>query len=86
MTRRDLIWRGGGLMLFALACVLGMIKQVDASGSLGLLGFALALFGMVMVIQGRHIPAALKIERGRHRDLPLAIHARRRRRSGDGEA
>ncbi|MGH6616562.1 hypothetical protein [Sphingomonas sp.] len=82
MTRRDLMWRGGGAAIFALACAAGLAKGPDASASMGLLCFALALFGAVLMVQGKRVSAALRIERGRHRRLPQAIHERRCRRSG----
>lgn len=83
MTRRDLAWRGAGLAIFAGACAVSVANEAGSKGgSLGLIWFALAFVGVVLIIQGKRVPAALRIERSRHRELPLAIHARRRRRSG----
>lgn len=83
MTRRDLLWRGGGAALFAIACAAGLARGSEAGASLGLLCFAGALFGAVLMIQGKRVSAALRIERSRHRGLPQAIQERRRRRAGD---
>ncbi len=83
MTRRDLLWRGTGAAVFAIACTTSLAKGSDASASLGLLCFAAALFGAVLMIQGKRVSAALRIERSRHRALPQAIHERRCQRSGD---
>jgi len=82
MTHRDLAWRAAGAALFALACLAGLAGLAGATGKLGLPGFALALIGLALIVQGRRVAAALRIERGRHRMLAQAIHARRRR--GDG--
>ena len=82
MTRRDMLWRGAGAAVFAVACTTGLAKGSDASASLGLLCFAAALFGAVLTVQGKRVSAALRIECSRHRGLPQAIHERRCRRSG----
>lgn len=84
MRRRDSLWRGVGVVVFAAACGTGLARGPDASASLALLCFAAALFGAVLIIQGKRVSAALRIERSRHRELPQAIHARRGRRVGDG--
>lgn len=80
MTRRDLAWRSAGVALFATATAIGL--QDGLSGDVKLLGFALALVGLVLIVQGRRVPAAWRIERSRHRALTQAIHARRRGGSG----
>lgn len=83
MTRRDLFWRGGGAAIFAVACATGSATGSSARPSLALLCFAAALFGAVLMIQGKRVSAALRIERSRHRELPQAIYARRRRGVGE---
>ena len=82
MTRRDLAWRATGTALFALACLGGVAGLAGATGKVGLPGFVLALIGLVLIVRGRRIADALRIERGRHRLLAQAIHARRRRGEG----
>ena len=85
MTRRDLLWRGGGLVFFSAACATGLAMGPDASGGLGLLCLTAALVGAVLMIQGKRVPAALRIERSRHRELPQVIHARRLRQCDRGK-
>lgn len=80
MTRRDIAWRGLGVALLAVAGIGEAWSGGDAGQGMGVFGFALAVIGLVLVVQGRRVPAALRIERSQHRLLAQAIHARRRRR------
>ncbi|MEG3125690.1 hypothetical protein [Sphingomonas sp. GB1N7] len=80
MTRRDFAWRGIGVGAFATAIALGLTIRPGEEAVLGLPAFGLALFGLVLIVQGRRVPAALRVERGRHRALAQTIRDRRRRR------
>ncbi len=79
MTPRDLIWRaaGGGL----IAAGYGVTRAVESAGGpaaiLGLFGIMVAAAGLLLLLGGKRIPMALRIERSRHRELPMAIKARR---------
>jgi hypothetical protein len=42
-----------------------------------------ALIGLVLIVQGKRVAAAVRVERSRHRALLAAIRARRARRSGE---
>ncbi len=77
MTRRDLAWRGLGAVIASAGCVPGLFGRYYDNPGLGLLGFVLAMIGLVLIVQGKRAPAALRVEFGRHRMLPHAIHARR---------
>lgn len=85
MTGHHLRWRALGLSLLVVAGVISELhdtSQADgATRAWGLLIFAIAVAGAVLLINGRRVPALWRIERGRHRDLPGAIRARRRRSS-----
>lgn len=75
MTGRDLAWRAAGAALIAAAAA------VDLAGAVpGVPAFLLAIAGLVLLVQGGRAPRALRVERGRHRHLPVAL--RRRRRAG----
>jgi len=78
MTRRDRLWRGIGAAFFGLACAIGIVPGLSDPDPLGLFGFALAMTGLVLMVQGRRVPATWKILRSRHHALPEAIVARRR--------
>lgn len=80
LKRRDLAWRGLGLGILALAGAIGPGEMFGVGGGLGLVAFVAAAIGLVLVIQGRRVPAALRIERSRHRALPEVIHRRVHRR------
>jgi hypothetical protein len=81
VTHRNRAWRGAGLVIFAAACALRLHDSRDADGIIGLLGLGLALAGLALLVTGKRLPAALRVERSRHRALAQAIRARRR--SGD---
>lgn len=55
----------------------------EAAGSadvLGLLGLLVAAGGLLLLIGGKRVALALKIERSRHRELPGAIRVARQSR------
>jgi hypothetical protein len=82
VTRRDLGWRAAGVTMILVGWSASLSADPDATGMevLGLLGFSLAMAGLVLAVQGRRVAAALRIERSRHRDLPLRIRSHRTRR------
>ena len=78
MTRRDLRWRGAGLLLTVGGCAAGLL---DREGSpLALLYFLAAVGGIVLMLNGKRVPVALKAERRGHGAMAGAIQARRVRR------
>ena len=79
MIHRDLVWRGIGMGAFTVAIAIGVADRVD--GPLRLAGFALALIGLVLIVQGKRVAAAWRVERGNHRSLAQAIDTRRREQS-----
>ena len=83
MTRRNLAWRSAGLAIFAVVCAMKLASGRDAGSYIGALGFGLALLGLVLLIEGKRVPAALRAERSRHPALAAAIRARHRRRIDD---
>lgn len=78
MTRRDKLWRGLGAASFVLGCAIGIVPGLSEPDLIGLLGFALAMIGLVLMVQGKRVPAAWKIVRSRHDALPEIIVAKRR--------
>jgi hypothetical protein len=73
-----------GAVAMATGCAIGALVDTGRSATFGgvaLLGFALAMGGLILVVQGKRVAAAIRIERGRHRLLPTAIDARRRTRA-----
>lgn len=48
-----------------------------------LIGMPLALAGALLIVQGDRVPRVFRVERSHHRDLVLAIRARRRRTASD---
>lgn len=83
MTVRDFRWRIGGSTLLAMGyfTVHAAAQAAGSADLLGLLGFLVAAVGLLLLIGGRRVALALKVERSRHRALPAAIrtahHARR---------
>lgn len=79
MTRRDIAWRLAGIVMIAAACASAGFDKPAAGWSalIPLAGFTLAITGLVIAVQGKRIPAAFRIERSRHRLLPMAIRMRR---------
>jgi hypothetical protein len=82
MTRRNLAWRCSGLTLFAAASGLRLIDRSVTDPTLGILlglgGFLLAIVGVVLLVQGKRVPQALRAELRRHRARGLAIRPNRR--------
>ena len=84
MTGRDLAWRGAGLALTMIGCAPGIVRPADATGlwsALTIAGLLVAIAGIVLMIHGRRVAVALRIERSRHRQLPSILRTRRRPRS-----
>ena len=86
MTLRDMMWRAGGLALFGTACAIGFDNRFSdgsvattSSAVPGLLSFGLAIMGIVLLVHGKRVALAWRIERSRHRNLAATIHARRQR-------
>lgn len=86
MTHRDRFWRGVGVALVVVASAVRMTQGVETHVGAGLAAFLLMLAGLVLIVQGKRVPAALRVECSRHRLLAQAIRNRRLRRSGDGDA
>ena len=80
MTRRDLAWRCGGVVLFGLACANACIDHQSNAGVDGPVRFGIALFAIVLMLQGKRVALLFRIERSRHRTLASTIHARRIRK------
>jgi cytochrome c oxidase assembly factor CtaG len=82
MTARDICWRAGGVALLATAgaaaTASGTLDTDGGNAAWALLIFTLAAAGAVLLIQGRHVALALRVERGRHRHLPSLLRARHR--------
>lgn len=76
MKRRDLAWRGLGVGILAVAAAIGPGEWFGTGVAVGVSAFVAALLGLVLIIQGKRVAVALRIERSRHRSLPQAIHRR----------
>jgi hypothetical protein len=81
---RDLAWRGIGLAALALAGAIAR-SPGDGGGATGLIAFLVAISGLVLLVQGKRVPLALRIERSRHRNLPQAIRRRLDRHHSGGQ-
>lgn len=86
MTQRDLLWRIAGVSLI-IAGAFATRATTAAAGSadiVGLFGLLVAAGGLLLLLGGKRVMLALRVERSRHRELPGAIrsarHARRRDR------
>lgn len=86
MTQRDLLWRGLGVALVVLATSVRVADGDGTHAAASLVAFILTLTGLVLIVQGRRVPAALRVERSRHRLLAQAIRDRRHKRTDDGNA
>jgi hypothetical protein len=84
VTRRDMGWRSGGAVLMVAGFGLGHLPVFGepSPAALAIAGFVMAIVGLVLVINGKRVAMSLRIERSRHRNLPLAIQARQRMRGG----
>lgn len=82
MTRRDLIWRATGATLIGAGYFLtrAATGAEGAADLVGIVGLLVAAAGLLLVLAGKKVPLALRIERSRHRELPGAIHASRHAR------
>ncbi|EJL20418.1 hypothetical protein PMI02_05537 [Novosphingobium sp. AP12] len=83
MTRRDLLWRCLGGVLLAGGPTCELLAPGDSGGARGiltLLFFAATVLGMVLLVQGKKVALALRIDGSRHRMLPDLIRSRRRER------
>jgi hypothetical protein len=83
MTRRDLFWRAAGAALIAAGALATRAAASAAAGSAdiaGLLGVLLAAWGLLLLIGGKRVALALRVERSRHRELPGAIRSARQAR------
>ncbi|KQN07023.1 hypothetical protein [Sphingomonas sp. Leaf28] len=78
MTRRDILWRGIGVVLAIGAC--GVAAAVNGS-AMAMLVFPIALLGLTLMINGKRVVVVLRAERHGHGHTAEAIHAVRLRRS-----
>ncbi|OJU22422.1 MAG: hypothetical protein BGN95_09520 [Sphingomonas sp. 66-10] len=78
MTARDFAWRALGALLMIGSYAASALVPTAVARATALPGFAVAIAGLVLLVQGKRVALALRIERGRHRELPRAIHARHR--------
>ncbi|MGW8280492.1 hypothetical protein ACWGK7_13460 [Sphingomonas aurantiaca] len=78
MTRRDILWRGIGVVLAVTAC--GVAAAMNGS-ALATLVFPIALLGLTLIINGKRVMVVLRAERHGHGHTAEAIHAVRLRRS-----
>lgn len=76
---RNRLWRGIGAALLMIGGFIGALTEVSGPESVGtlLLGFLIAILGLVLVVQGKRAPLAIQIECSRHRHLPERLRARR---------
>jgi hypothetical protein len=86
MTHRDLAWRSLGVALVVVAVTARIADGAGTHAGLSVAAFILTLIGLTLIVQGKRVSAALRVERSRHRMLAQAMRDRRRRRSGDGHA
>lgn len=80
MTRpSDRFWRGVGVALLITGGLAGAFSDGSETdfGGLLLLGFPAAMFGLVLVVQGRRAALAIRVECSRHRHLPERLQRRR---------
>lgn len=78
MTRRDMLWRATGAILFVSGCA---ASAIDADGSrLTLLYFGSTILGIVLILNGKRVAISWQAERRGHCDTAAVIHAQRIRR------
>lgn len=87
MTRRDRVWRTAGFVIMAAGYAIPLAGELLPDRTMRqaiavLVGMPLAFTGALLMVQGDRVPRMLRVERGRHRELVLALRARRRTRSG----
>jgi hypothetical protein len=78
MTRRDILWRGIGVVLAVGAC--GVAAAMNGA-ALAMLVFPIALLGLTLMINGKRVMVVLRAERHGHGHTAEAIHAVRLRRT-----
>ncbi|SFO30644.1 hypothetical protein [Sphingomonas sp. OK281] len=78
MTRRDILWRGIGVVLAVGAC--GLAAAMNGA-ALAMLVFPIALLGLTLMINGKRVVVVLRAERHGHAHTAEVIHAVRLRRS-----
>jgi hypothetical protein len=83
MNRNDRAWRIAGFVLMAAGYAVPLASdpwfaRAAQHAVIVLVGMPLALAGALLMVQGDRVIRSLRVERGRHRDLVLAIRARRR--------
>ncbi|HEV2599078.1 hypothetical protein [Sphingopyxis sp.] len=85
MTVRDLRWRiaGATLLIMGYFVVDAATKAAGGADMFGLLGLLVAAGGLLLLIGGKRVALALKVERSRHRELPGAIRVARQARQRD---
>ncbi|PZQ53307.1 MAG: hypothetical protein DI555_16835 [Novosphingobium pentaromativorans] len=85
MTRRDLFWRAAGAVLLVGATAAEQLAPGSGAfrGLLTLVLLVTAFLGLLLLIRGKKMALALRIERSRHRMLPDLIRARRRQRRAE---
>lgn len=85
MTVRDLRWRiaGATLLIMGHFVVDAATEAAGGADMLGLLGLLVAAGGLLLLIGGKRVALALKVERSRHRELPGAIRVARQARQRD---
>jgi hypothetical protein len=82
----DRLWRGVGIFLLIFGGLAGALTDVSGPEGAGtlLLGFPIAILGLVLAIQGKRAPLAIRVECSRHRHLPERLQARRTGRRSRG--
>lgn len=78
MTRRDVRWRSAGVMLGVGSCIAGLLDRDGSPRTL--FYFLAAIFGVVLMLNGKRVAVAWQAERRGHGDMAGAIHAQRLRR------
>lgn len=83
MKPRDVIWRGVGAMLYAggtAGALLIPVSRAQAQSAVILVCMLAGLSGLVLLVQGKKVMLALRVENSSHRLLPALIRSRRRER------
>lgn len=80
MTQRDLFWRTAGATLVGVGYALTRVATDASADLVGIVGLLVAAAGLLLLLAGKKVVLALRVERSRHRELPGAIRASRRAR------
>jgi len=75
VTRRDLVWRSAGAVLFIGGCAASALHPEGSSWTL--LYFLGAIHGIVLMLNGKRVATAWRAERRGHCHTADAIHAAR---------